>query len=175
MSISRIQYLSVTFLEDVPFGATVVPEGTTISLQKDIARGLDRSVHINGPGSAATSLVAGSAYPLRISGDFVIGNVLNALLAAGWAATSYQWTRNGVPISGATSAAYLITSADGGTSLNCVAVGLSYVAIGGPVSGSGLALAYDGGDSTSTYPGEAITGGAAGSVFVLPPISGGTA
>lgn len=175
MPSSNIQYLSVTFLEDVPFGVTVVQAGTTISLQRDIARGLDKSVHINGPGNAANSLVAGTATPLRISGDFSIGGVLSAVLAAGWAAAGYQWTRNGIPITGATAAAYLVTTADGGTSLNCIALGLSYVAIGGPVSGSGLPLAYDGGNASSTYPGDAISGGSAGSTYDLPPISGGTA
>jgi hypothetical protein len=175
MPVSPIQYLSVTFLEDVVFDVLTVKAGTTTSLQKDIARGLGKSVLINGPGQASLAYVAGGIAPVSVTGNFVVGGTLVAQLAAGWAATSFQWTRNGVPISGATGASYSVTSADAGTSINCIAIGLSYAAVGGPIDGAGAVLAYDGGTASSTYLGESLSGGSSNSTYTLPPIDGGTA
>lgn len=136
---SRIEYLSVTFLEDVAFGPTIVAAGTTMSLQKDIARGLDRSIHINGPGSAATAafLGSGGGAPVTISGTGGVGNLLTAVLATGWSVTGYQWMRNGAPISGATSSTYTQITADASTVLTLSVSGLIYTPSGIAVPGGG--------------------------------------
>ena len=128
---SRVEYLSVTFLEDVPFDLLTVPAGTTISLQKDIARGLNaRSVVINGAGSSATAptlgLLGGASAPVTVSGTPGIGNTLTAVLATGWTVTGYQWMRDGSAISGATASTYLQVTADGGHVITLSVSGLVY-------------------------------------------------
>lgn len=131
---SRIEYLNVTFLEDVAFGPIIVPQGTTMSMQKDIARGLDRSLHINGPGSADTASFigeGGGGAPVSITPtSAVVGDTLTAVLATGWTATGYQWNRDGTPISGATSNTYTLTSADGGHLITLTVSGLVYTPTG---------------------------------------------
>lgn len=52
---SRIDYLSVTFREDVFLGGIAYTAGMTASLPGDVARGLGSTVTLNGPGSSATS------------------------------------------------------------------------------------------------------------------------
>ena len=57
-----------------------------------------------------------------ISGSAVVGSTLTANSGA-WiptAAFTYRWTRNGVSISGATSASYRLTAADGGQQIRVV-------------------------------------------------------
>lgn len=75
--------------------------------------------------SAETAAVAPLGAPVAtvqpsISGTAVIGKVLTGKPGA-WSvdglAFSYQWLRNGAPISGATKATYQVTSADSGKSL----------------------------------------------------------
>ncbi len=56
---SRIKYLSVTFLEDVMIGAMLFATGSVVSLSEELARGLGRTVQINGPGSAASAVTPG--------------------------------------------------------------------------------------------------------------------
>jgi hypothetical protein len=58
---------------------------------------------------------------LQTSGSTAVGGVRTATLSDGWAATSYQWTRNNVAISGATSASYTLVQADMGKSIRCQA------------------------------------------------------
>ena len=72
-------------------------------------------------------------WPVRVTGTFSVGSVLTASLSAGYAATGYQWTRNGSDISGQTSSTYTIQSGDRGTTIGCRATGLSYAASGATV------------------------------------------
>lgn len=117
----------------------------------------------------------GGGIPVTVGGTFAVGGTLTATLGPGWNGTSFQWLRNGSPISGATSATYGLVTADGGTSVDCLLLGPFYRASGGPVSGGGGSLIYDGGTASSTYPGDAVSGDVATVIYTLPPISGGTA
>jgi hypothetical protein len=60
MPVLPIEYLSVTFNRDMTFGPSLVLKGTTMSLQKDFARGIGPGVSINGPGSSADAIVLGA-------------------------------------------------------------------------------------------------------------------
>jgi hypothetical protein len=117
----------------------------------------------------------GGGVPITVGGTFAVGGTLTATFSPGWSATGLQWLRNGSPIAGATAASYGLTTADAGTSIDCVLNGPIYRATGGPVAGGTGVVIYDGGDSTSTYPGDAVSGGLATVTYTLPPISGGTA
>lgn len=68
----------------------------------------------------------GGTLPVGISGTAGAGNLLTAVLATGWTATGYQWTRDGVDIGGATSSTYLQQVADRTHTISVRAVGLSY-------------------------------------------------
>jgi len=68
--------------------------------------------------------------PVTITGGNTVGSVLTATLGAGWAAATYQWTRAGSDISGATTSTYTITSSDASTLLACRVSGLSNSADG---------------------------------------------
>lgn len=138
---SRIQYLSVTFLEDVMFGVTLVPTGTTISLQRDVARGLYGSVRINGPGDASGAPLlgagTGASNPVTVSPTtgVVVGTTLTATFAPGWGldgkpGSGFQWNRDGAPISGATNSTYTLVSADGGHLITLTVSGLVYTPTG---------------------------------------------
>jgi hypothetical protein len=131
---SRIEYLDCTFLEDVIFGAQTIPTGTRASLQKDVARGLNNSVHINGPGDVSKALVVGTSpgggTPVTVSGIGGVGNTLTAVLAIGWTATGFQWNRDGAPISGATGQAYTLVTADAGHLITLTVSGLVYTPTG---------------------------------------------
>ena len=47
-----------------------------------------------------------------ITGKAKVGSALTAKVNSGWQAIGYQWTRNGVPVTGATGASYTPTNAD---------------------------------------------------------------
>jgi hypothetical protein len=165
MPVSRIEYLSVTFLEDVAFGPTVVPSGTTMSVQKDIARGLGRSLKINGPGSADTANFLGSTSggsPVTVTPTTAsVGTTLTAVLAAGWTVIGYQWNRDDSPISGATSATYTLVTADAGHRITLTASGLLYTPAGITVPPIIITIV-------------ALDGGTPDTTFVLPSVDGGT-
>jgi hypothetical protein len=67
-----------------------------------------------------------SQAPLRVSGVFQFNQMLTATLAPGWSANSYQWTRNGVDIAGATNNTYVLVAADIGKAITVKANGLAY-------------------------------------------------
>jgi PKD repeat protein len=72
------------------------------------------------PANTGPPAIAG---PPAVSGTTAIGHSLSCSTGV-WSGTaplaySYQWDRDGVPIAGATSAAYTITAADAGHSLTC--------------------------------------------------------
>ena len=68
--------------------------------------------------------LGGGAAP-AVSGAGTIGQVLSVPTYAG---ATYQWLRNGTAISGATSPAYTLVSADGGTTVS-VRVSLAGVSV----------------------------------------------
>lgn len=115
------------------------------------------------------------SWPLRggvraiITGAPAVGNTLTASLSGGATATSYQWTRNGANISGATSSTYVVTTADRGTSLgvtivtslSSTAMAVPFTVPGAPTIGTASPLPT-GVSCTFTAPsdngGSAITG-----------------
>lgn len=76
--------------------------------------------------------------PVSVSGQLRFGQTVTAVLAPGWSCTGFQWLRNGVAISGATSVNYTIVGADIGNSVVPRASGLSYSAL------NGEAVTYEG-------------------------------
>lgn len=62
------------------------------------------------PGAASVSTVGG--VDITIQGDLGAGKLLTAVPSTGWSAASWQWYRDGAPISGATSQTYLQQTAD---------------------------------------------------------------
>jgi hypothetical protein len=65
--------------------------------------------------------VPGSLYSVSISGTPEVGQVLTAVLVGtGGSGFTYQWTRNGVDIGGATSSTYTVVLADEGTTIRVV-------------------------------------------------------
>lgn len=85
-------------------------------------------------GVSWNTVSTGGTLPLTVSGTYRVGNTLTAALASGWAVTGYQWSRNGVPISGATNSTYVLTSPDNGATVTCAGIGLAYVAVGSSVA-----------------------------------------
>lgn len=81
---------------------------------------------------------ANAALP-AISGSAIVGQQLS-VSDGSWhhspTAYAYQWRRDGAEISGATASAYTLTSADGGSSIDCVVTATN-------ASGSGSAAADD--------------------------------
>lgn len=65
--------------------------------------------------------VTGLAY---ITGTPAVGQVLTANVVQGLTATSWQWTRNGTNIAGATSSTYTVVSGDIGTAIAVVVNGI---------------------------------------------------
>jgi hypothetical protein len=72
----------------------------------------------------------GGGITLSVSGVPAVGNDLTAVLPSEYGATSYQWMRDGVDISGATSSTYTLVSADSGTQITVKAVGVYVVSSG---------------------------------------------
>ncbi|MBA3588202.1 hypothetical protein [Methylibium sp.] len=75
---------------------------------------------------AVLALTGDSAAVVSFTGTPIVGQTLTTVLPAGLTATGYQWTRNGVDISGATAASYTLVSADASTTVNCKVSGLVY-------------------------------------------------
>lgn len=67
---------------------------------------------------------------VAIAGNTTVGSVLTATLRPGWLAESYQWTRDGVAIAGATASTYTLQAADNGTVIGCQALNLYVEALG---------------------------------------------
>lgn len=67
-----------------------------------------------------------------ISGDYVVGETLEVALPDGWSG-AYQWTRDGVDISGKTAATYVLDVADEGTVVSCKVSSLVYTPAGDTV------------------------------------------
>jgi hypothetical protein len=77
-----------------------------------------------------------------VSGTGVVGQTLTTTNGT-WSGTlpftyTYQWQRNGSPISGATSQTYVLVSADAGTNVRCVVTATNSV---GTASASSNAIA----------------------------------
>lgn len=72
----------------------------------------------------------GTGEVVSITGGGVVGDVMIATLASGWAATGYQWTRDGVDIAGQTNSTYTTVSGDAGKQISCKVTGLSNAATG---------------------------------------------
>ena len=82
---------------------------------------------ITNPDNSLSSL--GS--PVYIIGNFTYGSTLTATLAPGWVVTGYQWTRDGVDISSATSSTYTLVAADIGKTISVKVTGLSFIGTDG--------------------------------------------
>ena len=67
-----------------------------------------------------------------VSGNFVVGETLTVSLPTGWSGT-FQWTRDGVAISGETGATYVLDVADEATVVTCEVSDLVYAAVGNTV------------------------------------------
>lgn len=80
--------------------------------------------------------VGGAGGLVSVAGTPAVGQTLTALLAAGYSATGYQWTRanadgsNVVNIAGATSQTYTVQAADKDKLLGCSVTGLAAIAGG---------------------------------------------
>ncbi len=86
---------------------------------------------------------------VKITGTPAVGQILTASPSSAFTASTYQWTRNGTNISGATAQTYTVQAADKGALLGCLVTG-SVVSAGGarvpadvvtpPVLGYGVLL-----------------------------------
>lgn len=103
--------------------------------------------------SPATSTTLG---PVDVSGTPGVGNLLAAVLATGWTATGYQWTRDGVDISGATGSTYRQVTADRNKTIKARATGLAYA--GGSVVPPPIA-AYEGNFATAVQVPDTLSAG----------------
>lgn len=83
----------------------------------------------NPPISPTTIQAGGGALGPRITGAFNVGNTLTASPGP-WLDPSYQWTRDGAAISGATGATYVLTSADLGHTVDYYVTGTKMAAVG---------------------------------------------
>lgn len=82
--------------------------------------------------SAVTQAVTQAQALATISGDYVVGETLTVSLPDGWSGT-YQWTRDGVDISGETAATYVLDVADEDTVVSCKVSSLVYTSAGDTV------------------------------------------
>ena len=82
-------------------------------------------------GSAESAVEQAQALA-TVSGNFVVGETLNVSLPTGWSGT-FQWTRDGVAISGETGATYVLDVADEATVVTCEVSDLVYAAVGNTV------------------------------------------
>lgn len=92
------------------------------SLRRPISTGPSQG----NPGGSGSGSVA-----VTISGSAGVGKVLTASPPAGWSASGWQWYRNGVAISGATSQTYTQQDADIGATLTVGGTGWSLVSQSG--------------------------------------------
>jgi len=90
----------------------------------------------------STSLGPGFIYIASISGTPAVGQVLTAVLTGtGGSGFTYQWTRDGVDIGGATGSTYTVLLADEGTTIR-VEVTYTVIATGLPetITSGGVAI-----------------------------------
>lgn len=106
--------------------------GNLVGVGSRRANGRDmRPVQMNAAGTGLVDSLGnaislgGGGVTATITGNLTFGSVLTATPPAGWAATGYQWLRDGVTISGATSSTYTVVEADLGAVLTCNVSGLS--------------------------------------------------
>ena len=115
----------------------------------------DEIARIDGVVSAyGNGTLGGSVLTIAAPDGTSVGDVLTATPSAGWTVASYQWTRDGVDISGQTSSTYTLTLADEGALIGCRAGSPVYTALieipagaypVGYLSLDGGVLAIDGG------------------------------
>lgn len=74
-----------------------------------------KSTIVGGGGGAPASMA--------ILGNVTEGSTLTLTLPTGFTPTSYQWRRNGANIASATNATYVVSAADGSTTLTCLVSG----------------------------------------------------
>ena len=105
--------------------------------------------------------------PVLIAGTLGAGNVLTASMRSGYSATGFQWTRNGVDISGQTASTYTQLTSDRGAVIGCRAIGLSFSGTGGtvpvvaPGAPTGVSASAGNGSVTGTFTAPADNGGSA--------------
>lgn len=87
---------------------------------------------VKGRSSGTVDGGGSSGLSVTVTGTPAVGNTLTASVTAGYTA-SFQWTRNGVDISGATSSTYTLVSADGGATVSVRAASFAVAATGLPV------------------------------------------
>lgn len=88
-------------------------------------------------------IIGGVGTPVRITGSASVGAVVTASLSAGSTASSYQWKRDGVAISGATAASYTLVLADVGHVITCEATGMSFNSLGRAIAPAAPVLTLD--------------------------------
>lgn len=152
----------------IPAGSFVAPAGdgtgrAVVSGGSQCGRALTAAAAAGELVVVKVQLVAGGGVvsgagigPLSISAPdgTAAGDVLTATPNTGWTVASYQWTRDGVDINGATSSTYTLTLADEGALIGCRAGAPVYSALieipagaypAGYLSLDGGALSLDGG------------------------------
>lgn len=82
-------------------------------------------------GSAESAVEQAQAIA-TVTGEFAVGKTLTVSLPTGWSG-SFQWTRDGVNISSANSATYVLDAADEGAVVTCEVSDLVYAAVGNTV------------------------------------------
>ncbi|WP_343743360.1 fibronectin type III domain-containing protein [Herbaspirillum huttiense] len=113
-------------------------------------------------------------WPVRVTGTFSVGSVLTASLSTGYAATGYQWTRNGSDISGQTNSTYTVLTTDRGSVIGCRATGLSYTASGATVPvtvpgvPTGVSASAANASVTGTFTAPTDNGGSAITSYRMP-------
>ncbi len=75
-----------------------------------------------------TAITYVGTFVARITGSKVVGQTLAIVLGSGVTATGYQWKRDAVDISGATSSTYTLVEADEGALISCYVSGPDYLA-----------------------------------------------
>jgi len=79
------------------------------------------SVGLGSYASLKSGIGGASLYSVSISGIPAVGEVLTAVLTGtGGSGFTYQWTRDGVDIGGATSSTYTVQSGDAGATIRVV-------------------------------------------------------
>lgn len=155
-----IKQLRCTFRQDFQDDFPFIAQGTVMDLPEALARSLNQRGYVDlfpgaigaialTPGGSSGGGVGGGVV-VTITGTPGVNNTLLAVLASGYAVTSYQWTRNGVDIVGGTGSAYLQVLADVGTYLSVRVGGITF-------SGTPLLVPTPGGGGgtpTQTYAAE---------------------
>jgi len=158
-----IKQLRCTFRQDFQDDFPFIPQGTVMDLPEALARSLNQRGYVdlfpNASGAIALtpgistggSGGVGGGVVVTIAGTPGVNNTLLAVLASGYAVTSYQWTRNGVDIAGGTGSAYLQVLEDVGAYLSVRVSGITFTGtpllVPNPGGGGG-------GTPTQTYAAE---------------------